>query len=76
MAQPQVFIIYSFPRNGSGIDNIETVYTSRKAMLSALENLKKNFPHYEWNYTVRNLNGAVNSTMENNCYIFSKTENI
>ena len=27
MAQPQVFIIYSFSKNGSGIDNIETVYT-------------------------------------------------
>ena len=27
MAQPQVFIIYSFPKDGSGIDNIETVYT-------------------------------------------------
>lgn len=45
-------------------------------MLAALENLKKNFPHHGWNYTVRNLNGAVNSTMENNCYIFSKMENV
>ena len=76
MSQPRVFIIYSFPKDGSGIANIETVYTSRKLMLAALENLKKNFPHHGWNYTVRNLSGAVNSTMENNCYIFSKMENV
>lgn len=68
-----VFIIYS--KENDEFFDFESAYTSREEMLSELENLKKNFPTFEFKFRVLVLKGVVNSSTDYNCYSFNKTDN-